>query len=106
MSSVQITVGENRTARVNVLDQNGIPMPYDFGANVPVWGVDQASNIGLSSGPDAGSQVLTGTAVTAVQAVLSVTVPGVVNGTATAGVDIVDVAQPPQVATSVEIIFE
>jgi hypothetical protein len=100
----EIVVGQSAKAKVVVFDQFGRPYPFDFAASVPVWGSDQTSNIGLSAGDTPDSEIVTGVAVTAVDAILSVSVPGV--GTATTPVAIIAAPVEEPVATSVQIVFE
>lgn len=93
-----LQVGSTSIATVVVLDQTGNPMSYDFSANPPSWS-ETGGFAGLSAGTSPDTQTLTGVGVGTGE-VVSVSVPGVANPSASITFDVVAAAQ---VATSVRI---
>jgi hypothetical protein len=101
----EIKVGETKTAVVVVLDQNRNEFPFDFSTNQPSWSVDQPSNVGLAAGSQPQDESYTGLAATTTNALLSVSVPGVVNPTDTKEITVIEAPPPPLEPTFVEIRF-
>jgi hypothetical protein len=98
---ITIAVGDVRAAKVEVLDQNGAVMAYDFVANPPSFATDSPA---VTLGPGATPDVNAMTGANAGTANVSVTVPGVANPTDTAVVTVTGGTETP-VATSVRLSF-
>lgn len=97
---IKIQIGQTIAAKVEVLDQNGALMPgFDFVANPPAFAADNAN---VSVGPGASPDVSAVTGANAGDANVSVTVPGVTNGTDSG---VVTVEAAASVATSVRLSF-
>ncbi len=96
--NMPLPVGSTATATVVVLDQFSQPFPFDFGANPPSWSVSDAAQDTLATGSTPDTENVTSTA--AGSQVLSVSVPGVANGSAS--LTFTNTAPVP-VATSVSI---
>jgi hypothetical protein len=102
---LQLQVNETKTATVIVLDQFGNEFPFDFATNQPSWSVDQPSTVGLAAGSQPQDEAVTGLAVTNLDAILSVAVPGVANPNAQDTIKVVEAPPPTPVPTSVQIRF-
>jgi hypothetical protein len=102
---VPLQVNETKTATAVVFDQFGDEFPFDFSANPPSWTVDQPSTVGIGAGSQPQDELVTGLAPTNLDAVLSVSVPGVVNPTASETITVVAAPPPVPVPTSVQIRF-
>jgi hypothetical protein len=100
-----LQVNETKTATVIVLDQFGNEFPLDFAANPPSWTVDQPSTVGIGAGSQPQDELVTGLAPTNLDAVLSVSVPGVANPNAQETITVVEAPPPVPVPTSVQIRF-
>jgi hypothetical protein len=100
-----LQVNETKTATVIVLDQFGNEFAFDFSANPPSWTVDQPSTVGIGAGSQPQDELVTGLAPTNLDAVLSVSVPGVVNPTASETITVVAAPPPVPEPTSVQIRF-
>jgi len=97
--TMPLQVGASSTATVAVLDQFGQPMPgFDFTANPPSWSVSDPALASVAAGSTPDTETITASA--AGSEILSVSVPGVVNGTASLSFT---VRAPAAVATSVSI---
>lgn len=99
-----LQVNETKTFTVEVLDQFGNVFPFDFAANQPSWSVDQPSTVGLAAGGQLQDEAVTGLAVTNTDAIVTVSVPGVVNPAAEEAVTVVEAPPPVPVPTSVRIV--